>query len=271
LPEGKHKISAIVTCCNNMPYVEACLRSVAWVDELIVVDSGSRDGTKEVARRYADRFFQREYTSESEQRNWAIAQASHDWIAIIDSDEVMPPSLRDELRETLLNPAYDRYCVRRRGIFLGREMKHAGWKSDRNNILFRKDLYRFNDAAVHSRLVPEGPCGLLKNKLLHYTHRSLEEFVKKSNRYAALQAQAYYRRGRKGGAAKIALRPAFNFIWNYVFRRGFLDGARGLISAVLASCYIAEKYALLWELEKDPLGRGRKENAPANQERGTNS
>ncbi|HOO76553.1 MAG TPA: glycosyltransferase family 2 protein [bacterium] len=242
-------ISAIVTCCDNMPYIESCLRSLCWADELIVVDSGSRDRTDEVARRYAHRFFRREYTSESEQRNWAIDQATHAWIVIIDSDEVMPEALRDELLETVRDPLYGRYFVFRRGIFLGREMRYGGWNRDLNNILFRKDRYRFDGARVHARLVPEEPAGVLKNRLIHYTHRSIDEFVRKSSRYAALQAEAYARGRRGAAAARIAANPVFNFLKNYVFRRGFLDGAHGLISAVLSSCYVAEKYARLWELE----------------------
>jgi len=257
------KVSGIVTCFDNMPHIEACLESMRWVDELIVVDSFSTDGTAELARKIADRVFQREYTSESGQRNWAVERASHPWIVLIDSDEVIPTPLREEIRATLRNPRYNRYKVFRRGIFLGREMKHGGWNRDKNNLLFRQDRYRFDGAEVHSRLLPEDKYGLFQNRLDHYTHRSIDEFVVKSNRYATLVARRYYQRGKRGTAAKIFSHCAFNFIRNYFFRLGFLDGARGLVSAVLSSGYVAEKYAKLWELEKgkpDP-GSGREHRA----------
>jgi len=247
--------SGIVTCFNSMPHIEECLASMRWVDELIVVDSFSTDGTAEAARRLADRFFQREYVSESGQRNWAIEQASRDWIVMIDSDEVMPEALREEIRAAAAHPRYTRYKVYRRGIFLGREMKHGGWNRDKNNILFRKDIYRFDGAEVHSRLVPDRPFGILKNRLLHYTHRSIDEFIAKSNRYAAQVARAYFRRGRRGTAARMFFHSVFNFSRNYIFRLGFLDGERGLISAVLSSSYVAEKYARLWDLSRK-AGRG---------------
>lgn len=244
------KISGLITCCNNMPYIKNCLESMSWVDELVVVDSFSTDRTPEIAREYADKFFQREYDSESRQRNWALERVSHRWVVIIDSDEVMPEALRDEILDLLRQPVYGRYKVFRRNIFLGKAMKHGGWGRDTNNILFQKDRYKFNDAAAHSHLVPEGDYGLLHNRLLHFTHRSIDEFIVKANRYATSMAMDYYRKGRKGAAAKIFFHPFYNFIKVYLFRLGFLDGARGLISAALSSAYVAEKYAKLWELEQ---------------------
>jgi len=162
----------------------------------------------------------------------------------------MPPELAGEIRRELERPRYGRYRVYRRGFFLGVELRHGGWARDTNNILFRKDRYRFNDDEVHPVLLPEDPYGLFRNRLIHYTHRSIEEFVRKADTYATWAARKYFRQGKRGTAAKIFFHPAYNFIRNYVFRRGFLDGARGLISAVLSSCYVAQKYAKLWELTR---------------------
>ncbi len=125
------KISGLITCCNSMPHIEACLKSMTWVDELVVVDSFSTDRTPEVARKYADKFFQREYTSPGDQKNWAIAQTVHPWILAIDSDEVLPEKLRNEIQETLKNPRFKRYKVYRKNYFLGREMKHGSWNTDK--------------------------------------------------------------------------------------------------------------------------------------------
>lgn len=245
------KVTAIVTCQDREAEIEACLKSVRWADELIVVDSGSTDRTLERARKFADRILVHEYQSAAAQRNWAIPQASHPWILIIDSDEVMPDGLRDEIKKELAEPRFGCYRVFRRGIFLGREMKHGGWASDQNNILFRRADYRFSDDEVHPVLIPAARPGIFRNRLDHYTHRSIDEFIVKSHRYAVWGARKYYRRGRKGRAASILLHPLFNFCRNYVFRLGFLDGAQGLISAVLSSCYVAEKYARLWDLTRN--------------------
>jgi glycosyltransferase involved in cell wall biosynthesis len=247
------KVSGIVTCFNMENEIEQCLESIRWVDELIVVDSFSTDRTVELANPYSDIFLQRAYLNAANQKNWALEQASHPWVVIIDSDEIMPETLRDEIRETVENPSYGYYQVYRRGIFLGKEMKHGGWNRDKNYILFRKDIYRFNEDEVHARLIPEEEFGIFNSRLIHFTHRSINEFVVKSNRYATQSAQKYFRKGRKGTAAKIFFHPLFNFLKAYIFRLGFLDGARGIISAALSSAYVAEKYAKLWELtERKP-------------------
>jgi len=241
------KVSGIVTCFNRENEIEQCLQSVRWVDELIVVDSFSTDRTVERVKPYADKFFQREYSSPGDQKNWAITRASYSWIVVIDSDEVMPEELRDEIRRTLRSPTFDCYLVYRRGIFLGKKMKHGGWNRDTNYLLFSGNRYRYTDE-VHERLVPETDYGIFENRLIHYTHRSINEFMVKSNRYATMGALKYYRKGRRGMVTDMIFHPLFNFCKNYIFRLGCLDGARGLISAVLSSCYVAQKYAKLWEL-----------------------
>ncbi len=245
-----NKVSGIVTCFNKENEIEQCLRSVRWVDELIVVDSFSTDRTAERAKKYADVFLEHEYLSAAAQRNWTIPHATHPWILIIDSDEVMPVELRDEIIRELKNPRYGRYRVFRRCFFLGREMKHGGWQRDQNNILFQKDIYHFSDDEVHPILLPDDKPGLFSNRLLHYTHHSIDEFVVKANKYATWSARKYLRHGRKGAAVNILFHPVFNFCKNYIFRLGFLDGVHGLISAVLSSCYVAQKYARLWDLAR---------------------
>lgn len=244
------KVSAIVICFNRRSEIESCLKSLRWADELIVVDSHSTDGTDEIARRYADRFYQHEYVSCGAKRNWALRHATHPWIVTIDSDEVIPEPLRDEIREVLGNPAFDRYKAYRRNFFLGREMKHGGWEKDKIVILFRRGKYSYREDVIHDRLVPEDSFGFLRNRVLHRSHNSLKEFIDRSNRYAEGGAAKLFREGKTGKAGKALTHAAFNFIKQYLFRRGFLDGSRGLIAALLSACYVAEKYALLWELEE---------------------
>ncbi|MDP8214015.1 MAG: glycosyltransferase family 2 protein [Candidatus Euphemobacter frigidus] len=244
------KVSGVVTCFNRENEIERCLQSIRWVDELIVIDSFSTDRTVELAKPYADIFLQHEYISDTSQRHRAISHASHPWILIIDSDEVMPKELCDEIREELKNPRYGRYRVFRRGFFLGREMKHGGWNRDQNNILFLKDTYRFSDVEIHPILLPDDRAGVFKHRLDHYTLHTIDEFIVNSRKYATQGAQRYLRQGRKGHASNILLHPLFNFFKNYILRIGFLDGAHGLISAVLSSCYVAQKHAKLWELKR---------------------
>ncbi len=245
------KVSAIVICFNRAKEIEACLKSIRWVDELIVVDSRSTDRTAEIAQKYADKFYQHEYTSCGAKRNWALRHASHPWVLVIDSDEVMPEPLRDEIREVLGNPAYDQYKAYRRNFFLGREMKHGGWEKDKIIVLFRREKYRYREDVVHDRLIPEDRFGFFKNKVVHSSHNSLDEFIGRSNRYAKGGAAKLFREGKIGKAGKAFSHAAFTFIKQYIFRRGFLDGPHGLIAAVLSSCYVAEKYALLWELGEE--------------------
>ncbi len=244
------KVSAIVICNNREKEIGPCLKSLRFADEVVVVDSFSTDGTPAVARALADRFYQRTFRFHGNQKNWAIERTSHPWIVAIDSDEVVPDDLRDEILRTLESPAADIYRVYRRNFLFGREMKHAAWRTDTVAILFRKDRYRFLTAALHSDLVPPGKPAYLKSRLIHHPHRSIDEFVRKSSSYAAGTALKYFREGQRGAAVRMFLHPCFNFLKNYVFRRGFLDGAPGLISAVLSSGYVAEKYARLWELEQ---------------------
>jgi len=244
------KVTAIVTCFNREGEIGACLESLGWADELIVVDSGSSDRTVEICRRYTKNVFEHEYLSPGNQKNWAIEKATHPWIVSIDSDEVMPPELAAEIRRTLEDPRFQLYLVYRRGFFLGTELKHGGWNRDRNYLLFRRETYRYTEE-VHERLLPETACGVFREKLIHYTHRSIDEFVKKSSRYASWGAEKYLRKGRRGTAAAIFGHSIFNFLRNYVFRLGFLDGTPGLIVAMLSSYYVAEKWAKLWELEQN--------------------
>jgi glycosyltransferase involved in cell wall biosynthesis len=249
MPTPTEKVTAIVTCFNREKEIEACLESLRWADELIVADSFSSDRTVELARRYTDKVFQHEYLSPGNQKNLAIEKASHPWVVSIDSDEVMPPSLSGEIRRTLESPRFQLYLVFRRGFFLGRELKHGGWNRDRNYLLFRRDTYRYTEE-VHERLLPETDYGVFRERLIHYTHRSIDEFVKKSSRYASWGAEKYLRKGRRGRAAAIFGHAVFNFFRNYLFRLGFLDGTPGLIVALLSSYYVAEKWAKLWELER---------------------
>ncbi len=244
------KVSAIVVCYNREHEIGPCLRSLRWADEVVVVDSFSTDNTPAVARKYADRFYQRPYRFPGNQKNWAIDQTSHPWIVAIDSDEIVPEELRDEILRTLQSPRFDNFRAYRKNYLFGREMKHGGWRTDTVAILFRKDRYRFLADAPHADVIPPGRHGLFRTRLIHYPHRSIDEFVLKSSNYASGTARKYFRAGRRGTAMKAFLHPCGNFLKNYLLRGGFLDGAPGLISAVLSSGYVAEKYARLWELEQ---------------------
>ncbi|MFH1038952.1 MAG: glycosyltransferase family 2 protein [PVC group bacterium] len=242
------KVSAIVVCYNRETEIGPCLRSLRFADEVVAVDSFSTDGTAEIARRFANACYQHPYTFPGNQKNWAIDRTSHPWIVAIDSDEIIPGELQDEILRELQCPRFDNYRVYRRNYLFGREMKHAAWKTDTVAILFRKDRYRFLADAPHSDVVPRGSHGFLKARLIHHPHQSIDEFVAKSSSYAAGTARKYFREGRRGTALKMFLHPGFNFLKNYILRGGFRDGAPGLISAVLSTGYVAEKYARLWEL-----------------------
>ncbi|MGB9668421.1 MAG: glycosyltransferase family 2 protein, partial [Thermosulfidibacteraceae bacterium] len=184
------------------------------------------------------------------QKNWAIPQASNEWVMIVDADERVTPELRDEILEELRNPRYDGYYIGRRNFFLGFPLDHGGWspKEDRNIRLFRKSVSRYEDKEVHADVVVNGKVGSLRNYLIHYTYRSLQDYFRKFDRYTTWAAKDIVKAGKKPNFFNLVLRPMGDFIKFYILKLGFLDGLPGLIIALLSSYYVVVKYVKAWEL-----------------------
>jgi glycosyltransferase involved in cell wall biosynthesis len=244
------QLTAIVTSFNEGTNIGDCLGSLRFADELILVDSFSTDRTLEIARPLVTRVLQHEYVSPAAQKNWAIPQATHPWVLILDADERMTPELQTEIGEILRAPAFDGYWVRRRNFFWGREIRHGAWRTDKVLRLFRRDKGRYQDKRVHEEIELPSTAGWCREALLHYSYRSVEDFLKKAQRYGAWGAMDASARGVRPAAWRIVGHSLGHFFKSYVMKAGFLDGAPGLVIAYMEGYHAFIKYAKLYELRK---------------------
>ena len=243
------KLTAIVTTFNEEETIRECLASLAFADEILVVDSYSRDRTVEIARGISGaRVLQHEYLGNGPQCNWAMERATHPWVLIVDADERVPAELAREIRQLLeKGPGADHYFLRRDNVFLDRVMRHSGWGRDRLVRLVRRGAVRYPEQRVHADMTTSGPAPTLRSPLLHYTFRSFGQYLEKLHRYAEWGAADLYRKGERAGFAQIALRPAWRFVRMYLLEAGFCDGQHGLVLCGLQAYGVFLKWARLWE------------------------
>ena len=244
-------VTAIVTTLNEVDYIEDCLRSIDWADEIYLIDSYSTDGTVDLVRSKFPhvRIEQREYLGAASQKNYAIDRAANDWIFSIDSDERVTPKLREEIIRTLEGPL-DRwaYSVGRRNFMLGKEVRYSGLQRDRVTRLFHRKHARYPNRRVHADLLVDGETGRLPEKLDHYYVRSFDHMAAKMTRYANWGAAQMFIDGKSTTAAGILVHTGARFFRDLFFNFGFLDGARGVVSIGMHVYYTFWKYAKLWEL-----------------------
>jgi len=248
----REKLSAIVTTFNEEGNIAGCLAALSFADEILVVDSFSKDRTVEIAATVPKtRVLQREYAGNGPQCNWAMDQAAHPWVLIVDADERVTPALAREIAELLeKGPSADHYRLRRDNVFLDRVIRHSGWGQDRLVRLLRRGSARYPEQLVHADMHPDGPTPTLVAPLLHYTLRSLPQYVEKLHRYAEWGARDLARQGRGAGMAEVALRPAWRFFRMFVLEAGFLDGLHGFVVCALQSYGVFLKWARVWELRR---------------------
>jgi glycosyltransferase involved in cell wall biosynthesis len=248
----------IVPTFNEEDNIGDCLASVKFAGEVMVVDSFSTDRTPEIARSFGARFIQHEYVNSATQKNWAIPQATHAWILLVDADERVPQGLAEEVAAIVRSgDGRDGYWIRRRNHFLGREMKHGGWETDAVVRLFRRDAARYQDREVHAEIDLPGPLPTLRHPLHHYSFRSWEQYWPKIEKYTDWGASQALRDGKRSGLGSILLRPLLRFLKMYVIRLGFLDGAEGAQLAMLGAFSVYLKYSKLWELSRQTRGERR--------------
>jgi glycosyltransferase involved in cell wall biosynthesis len=244
-------VSVIVITLNEERNIQACLETVRWADEIILVDSHSTDRTIEIAKQYTDKIFLSDFKGYSRNKTMAVQQATSEWILWIDADERIPAALADEIQQVVkTNPVENGFEMPRKAIFLGRWIRHCGWYPGYVLRLFRKDKARFSDLAVHEGVVLEGARRRLQNDIIHHTDDSLEHYLWKLNRYTTMAAQERFERRKRAGIWSILFHPWHLFIKMYFWRLGFLDGVEGLMLCLLSSGYVAAKYAKVWELNK---------------------
>lgn len=236
----KRPISIIYTTHNELDIIERSLATVAgWSDDLVVVDSFSDDGTAELLKdRAGVTLKQRKYTGPSDQKNWAIERARHEWILLLDADELVTPELRSEIDGLLAADtiAHDAYWIGRDNHFLGRRMYHTGLAGDKVVRFFHRDRCRYDDKQVHEEIVTKGiSVGRLSGRLDHFTFKTFDHFLDKTRRYAKWSAMDHAARTPRVGFFHLFVKPVYRFFKHYVMQGGFRDGKEGLIySGVLA-------------------------------------
>lgn len=224
------KISAIITTYNEEKNIKNCLASIKWVDEILVIDSFSTDDTVAICQAFGARVLQRRYEYAAEQKNWAIPQAKHPWIVLLDADEVASDNLISELKNLLrTRPKHTAYWMPRKNYFLGKKVRFCGWQNDRVVRFFHRDYHRYENKMVHEEIERTKPFGSLKSKIIHYNTTDLKRYSQKIERYANYAAQVYLKKNKKIGPFHLYIKPAFKFMNSYVLRGGFLDGKTGLM------------------------------------------
>jgi glycosyltransferase involved in cell wall biosynthesis len=224
-----------------------CVESARFADDIVVVDSGSRDDTVEVARRLGARVIEHPFTGFGAQKQFAVRSARHDWVLCLDADERATPELAAGIAAVLKrdNPGAAAFAVARRNRFLGRWLTHGEGYPDWNVRLFDRRYARWSDDIVHERVIVDGNAARVDGDLLHESAESLTDYIAKQNRYTSLQAEAMHREGRTASFAQIALAPCARFVRLYFFRLGFLDGAAGFAHIAVGAFASFLKYAKL--------------------------
>jgi len=248
-------LSVCVLACNEQAELERCLLSVSWADEIVVlVDDKSRDETDIVARRLASRVERRVYAGDVEQKRSCAAFAKHDWILIVDPDEVVSEALADSIRAVLQaepeSAAASRpvaYRVNRTTFHLGRWIRHGDFYPDWKLRLYRRSRARWTGRDPHGRIEVEGRVAALEGELLHYSYRDLADQIERIQFFSEQAAGALVREGAVCRKRDLILRPPARFLRCYFLRRGFLDGIPGFIIAVASAFYVFLKYAKQWE------------------------
>jgi len=243
-------LSAVLITRNAAAVLAPCLESLAFADEIVVVDSGSSDGTAEIARRFGARLVQKEWLGFGRQKQYAVDQARHDWVLCLDADETVSPQLAASIQAALAAPVSPVYRMPRRNRFLGRWLSHGEGYPDWSPRLFNRMNARWSDDLVHEKVLYAVTPGTLQGDLLHDSSDDLTAYLERQNRYTTLAARQAYELGRSAGFFHILMSPVVRFFKFYVFRLGFLDGMPGLLHISIGCMNSYLKYAKLIELRK---------------------
>lgn len=248
-------ISACVITRDEGDRIAACLGSLAWCDEIVVVDSHSSDDTRERAAACGARVIARDWPGFAAQKEFAVRAAAHDWVLVVDADERVSDALRAEIEGRRAGGlgAMAGWSVPRCSRYLGRWIRHGTWYPDRSVRLFDRRRGRFAAKAtydLHERVVLDGPTGHLRADLLHDPYRSLSDHLQTIDRYTTIMAEGLRARGRRARVSDLVVHPAWRFVQFYLLKAGFLDGWRGLLLAYLAAHYVRLRYAKLLALQR---------------------
>lgn len=244
-------VTVTIITLNESANLAAALDSVRWADEIIVVDSESTDETAEIARRYTDRVIVRPWPGYVDQKNFAAAQASHDWIFSLDADERVTPELAREIKATLAaGPLCAGYRMPRMSHYLGRWIRSTDWYPDYQLRLYDRRRGRWAGRTVHEGVQADGEVGRLHSDLHHHPYRDVSHHLQTIDRYSTLAARQMFEDGRRIGGLGILMHAYGAWFRNYVLRGGFRDGTAGFLVSGLNTVYVMLKYVKLWEMRK---------------------
>ena len=243
-------VTALIHTLNERDWIEDCVSSVTWADEIYLLDSFSTDGTVEFVQEKFPRvrIEQREYLGAASQKNYGIDRATHDWIFVIDADERVTGKLQDEILRTMERElTHWAYSVGRLNFMFGKPVRFSGLQRDRVTRLFHRGHARYPNKRVHADLLVDGATGRLDHKMDHYYVRTFDHMIAKMTRYANWSAAQMFIDGKSTNFTQIIGHPISKFLRDYIINLGFLDGTRGLISVGMHVYYTFWKYAKLWE------------------------
>jgi glycosyltransferase involved in cell wall biosynthesis len=256
---GCLSLSVVIITLNEEANLLRTLASVSWADEIVVLDSGSTDRTREIAESRQAKVFVEPWKGFAAQKNSALEKATGDWILSLDADEEVEPELANEMQQALAgNPFVAGFWIPRKNFFLKRWIRHGGFYPDPKLRLFRRGTGHFEDRLVHEDLHVQGPTATLTNHLLHHAYPTLDSYLEHMNRYSSLGAQmaAGNHNRPRFSFIDIVIRPRLTFFYNYFVRGGFLDGREGLLLHLYHADYVSWKYAKAWERKSDKLELG---------------
>ncbi len=245
------KISAVVITKNEGQIIEQFLTKLNFVDQIVLVDSGSQDDTVPKAKKFKNvTVLTRPFDNFSAQKNFGIEQVKHEWILFFDPDESVVPALKQEILEAVAKGTKDAYYVRRQLYFMGKKIKYSGFQTDWVIRLGRKSACRYNGRLVHETMEVSGSTGKLKTRLPHHTYKSMPDYLAKLDQYSSLQAQMSFEAGKKAGLAQLIWRPWYRFWHQYIIRLGILDGLPGYVLATINAHSVFKRYLKLYLLQR---------------------
>jgi glycosyltransferase involved in cell wall biosynthesis len=248
--QQKQPLSVTIITLDAAHQIKECLASVAFADEILVVDSGSHDGTCEIAAQHGARVLHQAWLGYGRQKQFAVEQAVHDWVLCIDADERLTPALRASIEGALAAPDRNGYEMARCNRFLGRWLRHGEGYPDWSLRLFNRRKASWSDDPIHEKVVCGGRVGRVSGDLLHESAENLATYLDKQNRYTTLQAEALHRRGKRAHIGHLLISPLLRFVKFFLVRLGFLDGVPGLVHIAIGCNNSFVKYAKLMDLNR---------------------
>lgn len=243
-------LSVIVITKNEARHIGRCLASVAWADEIIVIDSGSTDDTTTICRQYTDQVYITDWPGFGPQKQRALDRATQDWVLSVDADEEVSEALKVEIQQAIRDNQANGFYMPRLSSYCGRQIKHGGWWPDHVLRLFRREAGKFSDDVVHERILVTGPIAPLSNPLLHESYINLEEVILKTNSYSSLGAHKLFAQGKRASPGLAIMKGLWSFFRTYFIRLSVLDGPQGLMLAISNAEVSYYKYLKLWEMQR---------------------